>query len=299
MNPFDLRGPAFLLFYVIYAAAVLIGVALVRRRVESGPPPRLDLADPYLIAMLRGGRDEAIRVAIVSLVDRGLLAVDEELWRTTDERAVVSLTHPLERALLERFGRGGDRPTSIRTDAAVDAACAELRERLEGLELLAGPAIKRARALRAWIAALVVVTPALIKLQLAAQRGHGNVGFLVVLAVIAAVAVAANRGGRVTARGDRVLADLRGLFADLERRAPSIQAGGATSELALLAAVFGLAAVPTALVPQVPELIDPRAGAGSGGTTFSSSGSCSSACGSSSGSSCGGGCGGGCGGCGG
>lgn len=300
MNPFDLEGPEFLLLYLLYAVSVVSVAIRVRQRRESGPPPRLDLADPYLIAMLRGGRDEAIRIAIVSLVDRGLLEVDEAIWRTTDESGAASLSHPLERALLARFARSGDRPESIRSDPAVDAACRGLRERLEHLGLLAGPDIKAARSKRAVVTTGFIVVPALIKLQLAAQRGHSNVQLLVILTIVYVVATWALRGGRVTARGKRVLEDLRHLFTDLQRRAGGIRPGGATSELALLAAVFGLAAVPAALVPQIPLLVDPRAARGADGSSFSSSGSCSAACGSSGGSSCGGGgCGGGCGGCGG
>ena len=53
MNPFDLPGPQFLLFYIIFAGLVISGLVFWRRRAESSPStPRIDLSDPYLIAYL-------------------------------------------------------------------------------------------------------------------------------------------------------------------------------------------------------------------------------------------------------
>jgi uncharacterized protein (TIGR04222 family) len=76
VNPFDLRGPEFLLFYFILSAVVIVALVLIRRASESGTAPKLDLADPYLVAHLRGGENEVLRVALVSLIDRGLLKVN-------------------------------------------------------------------------------------------------------------------------------------------------------------------------------------------------------------------------------
>lgn len=64
MNPFYLPGPQFLLFYTVFAAIVLGGLVFWRRRAELSPAPaRIDLSDPYLIAYLRGGEKEVLRVA--------------------------------------------------------------------------------------------------------------------------------------------------------------------------------------------------------------------------------------------
>src|SRR6185503_19282142 len=62
VNPFDLTGPEFLIFY-LGLAAVVIGVQFLwRRQSESRNALKIDLADPYLIASLRGGDNEVIRV---------------------------------------------------------------------------------------------------------------------------------------------------------------------------------------------------------------------------------------------
>lgn len=73
MNPFDLSGPQFLLFYTILSGFVISGLVFWRRRAELLPaPPRVDLADPYLIAYLRGGEEEVLRVAKYADPSNGL-----------------------------------------------------------------------------------------------------------------------------------------------------------------------------------------------------------------------------------
>lgn len=84
MNPFDLRGPEFLSFYFCFSLVVIFAVIVLRRIAESGDAPKIDLGDPYLIAYLRGGEDEALRVAVISLVDRGLLVMNDQFIRRAD-----------------------------------------------------------------------------------------------------------------------------------------------------------------------------------------------------------------------
>lgn len=72
-NPLDLAGRQFLTFYA-FTAAVTLGLLYVARSAgDGGDPPRIDTSDPYLIACLRGGKNEALRVATVALIDRGVL----------------------------------------------------------------------------------------------------------------------------------------------------------------------------------------------------------------------------------
>ena len=56
MNPFDLSGPSFLVFYICVALIVVIALKLVIDGAEGGAPPALPLSDPYQIAWLRAGR---------------------------------------------------------------------------------------------------------------------------------------------------------------------------------------------------------------------------------------------------
>ena len=54
MNPFDLSGPEFLVFYICVALMVIIALKLVIDEAEGGAPRALPLNDPYHIAWLRG-----------------------------------------------------------------------------------------------------------------------------------------------------------------------------------------------------------------------------------------------------
>ena len=105
MSLFDLRGPEFLLFYAVFAAALCIALHWLRRASESAQPSdaRIPLNDPYQIAYLRGGKNEAIRVAAISLIERGLLERCEKNDLITKGRAAPQLSDPLEQELLRFF----------------------------------------------------------------------------------------------------------------------------------------------------------------------------------------------------
>lgn len=79
MNPFDWRGPEFLLFYVALVLGVTLVAWLFRRALEYRPsPPQLGDVDPYLVAQLRAGTAETVGVAALSLIDRGLISVSSD-----------------------------------------------------------------------------------------------------------------------------------------------------------------------------------------------------------------------------
>jgi uncharacterized protein (TIGR04222 family) len=292
-NPLDLPGPQFLAFYAFVALVILTILWLVRGAAEGGPAARIDTSDPFLIAHLRGGPDEAVRVAAVSLIDRGLLVIDEQ-ERTLKAKPGASALRPIEQALQRKFAEA--RPaTDIFTDFDLRVACFSYEDTLTRLGLLAGDDTQRARNRRLGIAVAILVGLAGAKIYTALQRGRTNVWFLIILALVACVAVYGLSATRRTARGDALVTDLRRLFGRLRARAGLIRPGGGTADAALLAAVFGLGMLPAAGFGFVRRLY-PRAPDTSGWSSSScgSGSSCSSSCGSS----CGGGGGGGCGGCG-
>jgi uncharacterized protein (TIGR04222 family) len=290
LNPLDLRGPEFLFFYVVLATSVILLVALLRRAAEGGEVPS-DLAfDPYLIAYLRGGREEAIHVAALSLLDRGLIEVKDSSLRTSAPDAANKVRRPLDRAVLERLAEPASAADLYETPE-VQRAADTLRTTLERLGLLPAGQVVAARLALFWASLLLLAGLAVTKLLVAFSRGHYNVLFLLVLCVFAMIALFGVAFPRVTARGATALRGLRTMFTGLRQRGP--QAGGATNELALLAAIFGFSGLTLASADGLAAIAPPRRQTGTG--------SCSgSSCGSSSGggSSCGGGCGGGCGGCG-
>lgn len=289
MNPFDLPGPEFLLFYAIFAVIVIGFAVQCRRMQEWRRPPRLAL-DPYVIAYLRGGANEALRVALVSLIDRGLLAAQTTVVHASPHADPAAVRLPIEKLLLEKFREAG-KATDIFTDSKLAAACEPFRLLLEEQGLLPTDPVRRMRKTIQTVAIALLLGVGGIKLLVALSRGRYNVIFLIVLMFIATAATVFLCTPRRTRAGDAFLEDLRALYAGLANRAHAIRRGGETIEVLMLAAVFGVSVLPFGYA----RTLFPKASkAGSSGGS-----SCGSSCGSFSGSSCGSSCGGGGGGCGG
>ena len=303
LNPFDLRGPEFLLFYLLLSICVMVALVLTRRFAEAGEPTKINLSDPYQIAFLRGGAPEVARLAAVSLVDRGFLKVqDQELIYNRHKRG-DALKAPIEQQVLDSF-LGGAVPSALfskENKARFVPHMAIYEGQLARLNLLPDAEVKATRRVRLLLAIGLLWGVALVKILIAIERGRGNYGFLIALALIAAAICVKLASPRLTSRGEAMLAGLDGLFSSLKQRGSSLSPGRQPDELLLLGAVFGAAALPATAAPHVRTLF-PKASSQSN----SSGSSCGSSCGSSSscggggdggGSSCGGG--GGCGGCGG
>lgn len=295
MNPFDLPGPQFLALYVMMGAGMVFVVYTLKQRSEGGDPIRLPSTDPYLIAYLRGGAAEAVRLGVAALVDRKLLAIHD--GDTVAVREGVTPMHggnDLERAVLEQCTRPEVPRELMSSHRLQEIARRSYEPPLLHLRLLADGRTYRRRLREAGIAAVVLVVVAGIKVAIGLARQR-PVSFLVLSAIgFTALTVVMTRGRR-TVLGDRVLADLATLFDALRDRAGELRPYTATSELSLLMAVFGLEAVPMMAFPFRRAFKPAETPASTCGSSYS--------CGSSSGSSCGGGgssCGGGggCGGCG-
>jgi uncharacterized protein (TIGR04222 family) len=296
MNPFNFYGPQFLLFFVVLAAVTLFVVKRVRLRKELEETPYSDAPwnDPYRIAFLRGGKNEVVRVAVVSLVDRGLLSVQGDKVQTTITGRETKARKRIERDILE-YCRMTREPKELFAAHEFTAAEVEYENELGQMRLLPDADAKSRRRALFLQAAAVLLFFSLTKIYVALSRGRGNVGVLILFTIIAVVMVWKSTSPRLTARGEVLLENVRNLFASLKVRAPQIRPGGASTELVMLAAVYGIAAVPREQFDWTRKLfpaVDKNA---------SSISSCGSSCGGSCGSSScgGGGCGGGCGGCGG
>ena len=294
MNPFDLRGPEFLLFYAALAALALIVLILARRWSEDGSPPGVDLSDPYLLAYLRAGENEALRVGVLSLLDRGLLVANDTKLRWNRPDADRYVRRPIERELLNWFKTESE-AADVFTSTICKQTCEEYAQGLARSGALPDDDRRRARRIRLVIIAGILVIVGIIKILIGLSR-NAPVSFLVGLTVVAAFAAYYTHNPFRTRRGDRLLSDIRLLFSGLRGRAEALRSGRGDSDVTMLAAVFGVAALPAGEFPFVSTLF-PRAK-----NTTDSTSACGSSCSSSSSSSsCGGGDGGGggCGGCGG
>jgi uncharacterized protein (TIGR04222 family) len=283
VNPFDLRGPAFLGFYALLAAVVIGGLAVVRWRLESGPVPKLREVDPYLVAYLRAGPEEVLRVVVMSLLDRKLLRDEGAGILVAVAGATKRVRRQIERSVLHEFAQPM-LAAGVIPILRASRSCDELRDELRRLKLIPDDPAMGRRFVVGLAGLIVLWMVAVTKIEIAFTRGHRNIGFLIVLAFLASFVAVAVLSAHRTTIGSRVLDDLEELFRGLRERAQPIAAGGATNEFALLLGVFGAVAL-AGEARRTASLLFPAPSSDSGG------GGC--------GSSCGGGCGGGgCGGCG-
>ncbi len=291
MNPFDLPGRPFLVLFVIYSVAVLsVGFIILRLLELNEPKPNTTPSDPYEVAFLRGGAAETIRIALFSLIDRGLIAIQDgaDLLQTKAIYDSDSVKRRVEKALMQRLNEP-QTANDITKDSFMVSACDEYQFALERQRLVPDGSIYRRRALLGVMTFIAIAWPAYIKINLALDRGHNNVGFLVQVCLVEAIVIYYFINKNRTPHGTEVLSELQEVFSGLKDRASQLPAGGQTNELSWLVAVFGMSAVDMGRFSYVPKLFPKASSSSSDGS------SCGSSCGS--GGCGGGGCGGGCGGC--
>ncbi|PHV14703.1 hypothetical protein CSQ90_22460 [Janthinobacterium sp. BJB303] len=298
VNPFDWSGPWFLLAYLIFGLLVYYGVRELLIRIElRNPHARLALADdPYRIAFLRGGALEAVKIAAIVLVDRGLLRADGPLLETASADSLRFASHDIERDVLRLYlGRQGH-SRELAVQAGTLPACRAYQETLTQQELLVGPPLLRRRERLTRPAHWLLLTVAVTKAVIAFGRQHYKLLFLALLLAIFLLMLRGLRTQATSWSAQRLLSDLRMLFGRLNMRASRLQAGSNSADMALLAAIFGIGTLPPSVYAYVAGLYPvPRQGTGGD----SSSGGSGDSGGSSSGDGGGDGGGSGCGGCGG
>jgi uncharacterized protein (TIGR04222 family) len=290
MNVFDLRGPQFLLFYAGFGLLMFLAARWLRRLADPSPSATTKADDdPYVTACLRGGVDEAIRVSIVSLVDRGLLGVTGAKLRNLGVSPDAA-RRPVERAILHAAGSGSEVEAIVKDDE-VQRHARLLGEELAAQGYWASPRFGGRRLVLYVVCAYLCAWVALHKIAIALERGRTNIQLLIVAMLVLCVALLFAVFPRRTHSGERRVRDLKLIFARVYEERASLRRGGASTELVWLAAVYGLAALPEPSFPALYELF-PRVRAQDTSTSSScgSSSSCSSSC--SGGGGCGG-CGGG------
>jgi uncharacterized protein (TIGR04222 family) len=305
MIPFSLDGQQFLLFYGSFVALVVVAYAAY---VNLGPlsarasAPRIDTLanDPYAVACLRGGPDEAVRLAILNLIDRDLLtAAKGNGLRATLKAQPEALRRSLDKAIVAECSSAPLSATGLMENPRVRAAAVVVERDLQRQGLLLTAEDHAARQRARSIAMLLIAGLALVRIVQALSNGRFNLVFLIILAALALALVWVMPTRNSTPAGRQAMAHLQALLKRLKDRAQRLSPGGATHEAMLFAAVFGIYALPAAAFPFVDENFPrerPRSDSG-GGSSSDSGGSSSSSDGGSSG--CGGGGSSGCGGCGG
>jgi uncharacterized protein (TIGR04222 family) len=290
MSPFDLRGPEFLVFFLVLSVAAGLLAWFLRWQWDPAPVAGERMEDPYLLAFLCGGRRHLLRVAVLSLIDRELLQAKGDTLRTAGVKCLDKCPRYLDQAILESCltpAKAGE----VFQNARVLALAAEYEHQLVDLGLVPDQALKTRRLLLFGAVAGPLLAISVTKMIVALDRGHHNIGFLVLLSIVSLVVIFKVCTPFRTQAGLRAVTHVKDLFRGLNSRGKSLRLHAPTNELVLLAAVFGVTALPDSVVGILkPMKLYRDTAAGS---------SCGSSCGGSTSSCGGGGCGGGgCGGCG-
>ena len=251
------------------------------------------------------------RVAILSLLDRGLLVSEDDKLHGK-EGAERLVRRPLERAICDVFSTPR-KANAIYGDPKFVEACDGLRHELEELRLLPDQTVRGNLRMLKLVCLGSLIGVAGTKIYVAISRGHFNILFLVLLTILSVWLVNRQIRSRRTELGDRAIEVVKNDFGYLRADPSRVHHG--TTDYVMLIAVFGIAALAaddlafaSALFPRAMAASSASGGDWGGSSCSTSCGSvadtstsggggssCSSA--SSCGSSCGGGCGGGCGGC--
>ncbi|MBM3621638.1 MAG: TIGR04222 domain-containing membrane protein [Alphaproteobacteria bacterium] len=295
-------------FVILLLVAAGGGYLAVRKwmpeEVPAGPlAPAFDYRDPYLIAALRGGAGAVVELAMVALLDRGLLVSAEPEF---DEKAHVQVSradaedfagNDVERILLRHAKTSIGARDIVALNEVVAAAEAYV-ERLASLGLKDDRAERQRRSrfvVNCFLPSIILV-PAMI---IVAPEYWFTFVTLGVLVVGPAFYLAR---ARIKAHGEAMLRELADLFAGLASRATEFKRGRTISEAMFCAATFGLWRLPSAEYPAAAfysaEERRRRQSDDSSGSSSCGSGGCGSSDGGSDGGGDGGGggCGGGCGG---
>lgn len=301
MNPFDLRGPEFLFFYIVLSGCTTLAVLWLREWLEGGPTPQVHLDDPYFFAYLRGGMNEVYRAAIVVLIDRGWLISEGDSVHRREDIEPKPEQPGVEQEVLSFFYAPQPAYKALKSGAYGSSSSVYERRATE-LGLMPDDRVKGRRQILVSIAVCTLVGISLIKIAVALSRGRTNVLFLIILTFLAPYLLGRLVLAGPTAKGKALLRDVQVLFGDLKGRRPFLRPGAGTKEIAWLVSVFGLGYLPNGsfpdgkmLFPLSSRQLDLGGGASTGCGTVSSCGSGGGGCGGGCG---GGGCGGGCGGCG-
>lgn len=293
-NLFSLTGPEFLFFYIVLGIVASLLLKFLFQKVESCFSAALhDCSDPYELAALKGGVNETIRIALFSLIDRGLLKASGTTV-TAEPQAMEMVSQPIERAVVSYF-RESSAVQEFFTDNDVMNEGKAVCQKLAYEGLLSDIPVYMWRLVPALATLALLIWVSVTKMGIAMDHGKDNISFLAILTLAFTLWIMSIWHHKLTGAGKEVLQRARYNFEYLEKHVERVLPGGETKSAAIFAALFGVAALPTYNFPYVAELF-PKAIQSPGGN--GSSGGCGCGGGGCGGGGCGGGCG-GCGGCGG
>jgi uncharacterized protein (TIGR04222 family) len=303
----DMPGPTFLAFYGSVIVIICVAVWLTLRsgvKVEPKTVPQVPVdPNPYEIAYLRGGSNEVLRLMILDLIDRDYIKIEgDKIVASPTRQDPRLLEEPLKACYFEVSSgmKAGDIFRS-KLPGLIKAYFGAVESHLVNEEMIASEKALNRRWQWGLPAGLLIASLGAYKLLAAIAKGHWNIQFLILMAIIGLivlVVICKHSVPRLTQRGRDFLENLQTAFGSLKPTVTARRAGTINPDLLLVASVFGIASLAGTAYGYYPTLF--KRAMSSTDSSGCGASSCGSSCGSSGcGSSCGGGCGGGCGGCGG
>ena len=303
-NPlFTMPGPAFLVVYgLAFAVCFALAIRSRRKMDETKSLPSLDMPerlDPYRVAYLRKGMQEALRLATLELRHLGLLEPLEKNKKYALKETVridrdLRDASPILIAVAKHFQVPRKPESLFESGVATQlAATTEEWDRWIENERLRIPntAKDNHQFFMVLLAALLIGVGGL-KLITALRTQHYNIEFLFVAMLITVICFSVLlKVSQLSDRGKRYLLDLQAVHPDHQKVRMEGTPREVQSDFPIVAmGLFGVVALQGSMYDDVYR-------------SYQRSASTSSGCGSSScgggGGDGGGGCGGGCGGCGG
>ncbi|MBD2775316.1 TIGR04222 domain-containing membrane protein [Iningainema sp. BLCCT55] len=302
----NMYGPNFL---VLYGAVILITLAisgwLVQDPTKNQPLPLIPTTpDPYEIAYLQSQETGVVKVAVIDLIQRGYLEINEILIKQAKNHPNLDELTPLQREVFDWFStsRTATEMVFLRSLTEHVQPHCSYQQQLQSEQLLNTDEFKARKSLTGLIGTLIILGLGSFKLLVALAKGRHNVGFLILMGIISLYLLwcICQPPPRLSSRGKLYLKQLEQTFAQLKQKVKTDLSS--VLEYNLVVALFGVSALAGTPYDYHQKILSPVIKTTS--SSSSSSGGCGSSCGGgsgcSSGSSCGGGgCGGGCGGCGG
>src|SRR6185503_9567871 len=223
MNPFDLNGPNFLVFYAVCGAVACLVLYLLQLQ-EPQTPDGAVPTDPQAIAFLRGGAIEALRITVATLLERGvlLLGADDTIKVDPNQQLPRDAT-AIDRLVCEHFETEQPALSLFKNESLALRVAAHLARPLEEAGLLPDDELRAARWGRLLTAVGALGTVAAVKIAVALNRGHSNVGFLLIEAAIFGLVACRLTIRHRTPAGNRALEYLQHTFEEARHRTKPLE----------------------------------------------------------------------------
>jgi uncharacterized protein (TIGR04222 family) len=239
-NPLDMRGPDFLILYLV-ALIATIGFASALRWLLRAPGATANTANsrkyhPYELAWLVGGWQRALDAALANLVASGFLKLNLAERNLEVLKALPPDSHVLEREIFKAAQADGSLAVVRSVTNSIDFSWAQ---KLSDEGLLLSAARKRVVQ---WVPTLLLVAVLVLgitKINIGINRGKPT-DYLSVLVLItfAITAVFGLRSARLSRLGERIVADAKNQNASLRNlNSSSAEISGVQSAIAV--ALFG------------------------------------------------------------